>query len=115
MKKIIRLTESDLHRIVMETVNSVINETSDEKLFSAIQASPKKISDAKKTYGNNSYSAELARQQLKYFRDAFDKRFDDRIKNAPTLRKKANIEKERHKYKQREMDDFLKSTDKGKP
>ena len=53
MKRIVRLTESDLHRIVMETVNSVINETSDEKLFSAIQASPKKISDAEKTYGND--------------------------------------------------------------
>ena len=112
MKKIIRLTESDLHKIVRQTVNSVINETSDEKLFKAILASPQKISDAEETYGNNSHTADLARHQLKYFRDAFDQRFDDRIKNAPTLRKKSNIEKERHAYKQREMDDFLKRTKK---
>lgn len=88
MKRLTRLTDGDLHRIVQECVNRVLNETSDNKLVRAINASRDKVNDYEEKYGGNSYPTNAARRQNAYFYDEYDKRF----KNANPKRK-AKMEK----------------------
>ena len=87
-KKLIRLTESDLHRIVKEAVNSIINETSDKLLTTAMDKADDKVKNYEELYGKNSYPASAARTQRKYFGTEYQKRFD----NANDKRR-ANMEK----------------------
>jgi len=88
MKRLIRLTEGDLHRIVKECVNQVLNETSDAMLVRAMNASHDKVNAYKEKYGNNSYPTNAARRQNDYFYDEYDKRF-----NKANPKRKAKMEK----------------------
>lgn len=75
MNKLIRLTESDLHRIVKESVNRILNETSHDMLVRAMDASNDKVANAEEAYGKNSYPASAARNQQDYFSKEYDRRF----------------------------------------
>ena len=90
MKKVIRLTEEDLHQIVKESVRKIVSETSDDKLNRAIDASKDKQEKYKEIYGSNSIPYHHARKQGQYF----EKAYDDRYKTASPSRR-AKMEKGR--------------------
>lgn len=75
-KRIIQLTESDLHRIVAESVSMILNETSTKKLAHACVGSQDKTRNAREKYGNGSNRHEAAKGQLSNFQKEWNKRYE---------------------------------------
>ena len=90
-KKLVKLTESDLHKIVKESVNKVLNEIADETLRLAWIKSKKKVKDYARKYGANSPATDAATEQSNYFGNEISKRYNE----AP-LRKKGRMQKNFH-------------------
>jgi len=76
MKKLIRLTEADLHDIIKEAVNSVINEISIDTVDSAAKAAKKKYNSAHLKYGQNDPRTLHAMSQSSGFNKEVSKRYN---------------------------------------
>lgn len=85
--KRIRLTESDLHRIVKESVMRIM-ETSDEKLARAMQGARAKRLRAANGKGTDSNAYLAAKDQEDYFNKEFKRRYD-----SGNVRRKARLDK----------------------
>jgi hypothetical protein len=83
MKRTIRLTEGDLHRIVKESVNRILKETSDKLLNQAIDASKDKVAKYEELYGKQSVPYHHACRQA----ENFEKKYDERYKTANAARR----------------------------
>lgn len=81
-KKLIRLTEGDLHNIIMESVNKILFEISDDTISSAIDASKEKINKYSKKYGSNSPVTDQAKKQYKAFDDEYTRRLRKAYPNS---------------------------------
>ena len=75
MKRQIRLTENDLHRIVKETVNRIISETSTDTLYSAQKGAYKKMSTAASRFPSGDPRLKRAQDQYVKFKGEYDKRY----------------------------------------
>jgi hypothetical protein len=119
-KKLVRLTEQDLHRIVKESVNRILKETSDDLLNRAIDASKDKMADYEELYGKQSVPYHHACRQAKYFDDEYGRRY-----NSGNDARRAKLEKgkidlrnkregttagERERARQKAVDDNSKKT-----
>lgn len=73
-KKLIRLTESDLHRIVKESVNRVLFEANINELSSQLlrRASEKAFNDEKMNWNDSKIRTKRGRQWQKFGRAAYD-------------------------------------------
>ena len=103
-KRIIRLTESDLHRIVAESVSMILNETSTKKLANACVGAHLKTRDTGIKYGNGSNRHEAAKNQLHNFQNEWQERYakgntkkkakmDQEMDDAFAARRQANQKK----------------------
>lgn len=103
-KRIIRLTESDLNRIVAESMSTILNETSTKKLANACVGAHDKARNAREKYGNGSNRHEAAKGQLQNFQDEWFRRYkegnvkkkarmDQEMDDAYTARSQANQKK----------------------
>lgn len=76
MKRRIRLTESDLHRIVKEAVRRTITEITDDTIYSARQKSLDKLITLNQQYGEYDPRTQHARDQYDFFRKSWDDEYD---------------------------------------
>ena len=77
-KKLIRLTEGDLHNIIMESVNKILFEISDDTISSAIDAARDKVKRYTEKYGATSPVTDQAKRQL----NSFDREYAHRLCKA---------------------------------
>ena len=73
MKQIIRLTESDLHRIVKESVEKILSEEVDEGIFDFFKKKqptqkPNRVSQYWANRENERQAAEKAKRDKEYYR-----------------------------------------------
>ena len=71
MKQTIRLTESDLHKIVKESVNRVLNEISLDTIDSANSQAIEKYNNYKRKYGENDPRTQKVKKQQQMFSGKF--------------------------------------------
>lgn len=83
MKRRIRLTESDLHRIVKEAVRRTITEITDDTINSAIGKSRDKLNKSLSQYGQNDPRSRRAKEQFEFF----NKSWNDEYEQGNTARK----------------------------
>ena len=95
MKRRIRLTESDLHRIVKEAVRRTITEITDDTVNSAIVKSRNKLANSLCQYGQNDPRAQRAKEQFEFF----NKNWNDEYEQGNTARKAKMLQ---HRYDQKE-------------
>ena len=77
MKKLVRLTESDLHRIVKESVDRILSETSTDTVDACCGAAYKKYQRAKSQYASNDPRVQKAKNQVDFFNKEIDKRYEE--------------------------------------
>jgi hypothetical protein len=90
MKKMIRLTEGDLHRIVKESVNRILNELSSDTIDSAREKAEKKYKDISSKNGPLSPMGQHAKAQA----DKFKKAYSEEYQKGNTARR-ARLDKNR--------------------
>lgn len=83
MKRRIRLTESDLHRIVKEAVRRTITEITDDTVNSAAFKSLDKWRNTSSKYGQNDPRTQRAKEQ----HDFFNKSWNDEYEQGNTAKK----------------------------
>ena len=88
MKQRIRLTESDLHKIVKESVNMILNEVFTDTIASARDSAKDKWSKLRSKYPFNNPRVERAYDQY----DNFNKEYQQRY-NSGNEAKKARMQK----------------------
>ena len=67
MKQTIRLTESDLHKIVKESVNKILNEISLDTIGSADSQAQEKYNNYRRKYGENDPRTQKVKKQQQMF------------------------------------------------
>lgn len=82
MKKRIRLTESDLHRVIKESVNKILNETYnidmlDVKLLKQLRAKEISLEDAAREFCRHGWTPYVDIERTKRFLRDADDRLDD--------------------------------------
>lgn len=75
-KQVVKITETDLHDIIKEAVNSVINEISIDTVDSAAKAAKKKYNSAHLKYGQNDPRTRRAMNQSLGFNKEVSKRYN---------------------------------------
>ena len=101
MKKLVRLTESDLHRIVKESVERILSETSTDTVDACCDAACKKFHRAKSQYADNDPRVQKAKSQLGFFNKEIDKRYEggNDAKKARMLQNREDRRNGSRKYK----------------
>ena len=99
-KKIIRLTESDLHRVIKESVTRIINEISTDTVDWAKDGAYKKLSTLARKHGNADERTKRAADQYAHFRGEYDKRYKEgnAAKQAKMVQRQEDRENGKRKY-----------------
>ena len=100
MKKKIRLTESDLHRIVRESVNRILSEVASDTVKSAEEKAANRYSEYAKKYGSHDPRTLHAANQHDKFYKAWKQDYDNGSigRKARLLKNQENVKNGKRKY-----------------
>lgn len=87
MKKLIRITESDIHKMVKNAINEMVNEISDDTIDSARDKSWEKYWDNSEKYGEDDPRTSTAYDQAVNFSRERDKRYSSSERRAARMEK----------------------------
>ena len=98
--KSIRLTESDLHRIIKESVNKILNEISLDTVDSANDKAKKKYDEYKRKYGENDPRTQKVKKQQQEFSGKFSDEYvkGNLAKRARMLSNQSKRHNDERKY-----------------